>query len=388
MSEPMSKQPSTDSAGATSEEPDRDESEEADVEPDDTPPRPEENPTRDLLKLEIDVREDPFTIAELVRKIDAKPPRLILAPDFQRKEVWDRTRRSRFIESVLLNYPLPPLYLNQRRDGTYLVVDGLQRTSSIYRFVHNEYPLQDLETLTWLNGLQYDELEPLLRARIEDRKLNCYVLKPSVPFGVVHDIFTRINTGGMLLNRQELRHAFYQGPAIELLKRLAALPRYHDWLGKRLSPKRMGDQEAALRCIAFVRCEPATDYKGSMDTFLNNTLQSLNEPKAELEHSALMGQFERVIAQLHDVLGEDALRLPTTKTRGRLNLAVMESIYRVFAQHDATWSAHNRGQLQANYAALLNHDKYRAAVSLATSGVTRVRDRFRIAREILEVGCV
>lgn len=363
-----------------------DEPSEADVDIDEPPPRPEAEGSRDLLKLEIDVREDPFSIHELVRMIDGG--RLILAPEFQRREVWDDTRRSRFIESVLLNYPLPPLYLNQRKDGAYLVVDGLQRTSSVYRYIKGKYALQELETLHWLNGLYYGELEPLAKARIEDRKLACYVLKPSVPFGVVHDIFTRINTGGMVLNRQELRHAFYQGPATALLKDLANSTPYKDWIGDRLNPRRMGNEEAALRCIAFARVDPDVSYKGNLDSFLNDTLKQLNDKGAEAERLAIPPEFARIFLSVLHVLGQDSFRIPTERTRGRLNLAVMESIYRVFASHPFAWVAQNLVQLSANYQRLITLNEYRDVVNRATSSTRRVRDRFRIAREVLEDGCV
>lgn len=371
-----------------SDEIDSDASIEDDVEAEDLPPRPEAADSRDLLQLEIDVREDPFSIHQLVRMIDSK--RLVLTPPFQRREVWDLTRRSQFLESVLLNYPLPPLYLNQRKDGTYLVVDGLQRTSSIYRFIKGEYALQDLLTLQWMNGLHYSELESLAQARIEDRKLMCYVLKPSVPFGVVHDIFARINRGGMPLNRQELRHAFYQGPATALLEDLVQQQPFAEWVRWSLNWRRMGDDEAALRCIAFARIDPDRAYRGNLDLFLNDTLRQLNDAQAAAERAALPSKFARVFSQIHRCLGGNAFRIPTERTRGRLNLAIMESVYRFFAENpllgDGDPPEHQRYRLKENYQALLQHDEYRDLVSRATSSTRRLRERFRLAHEILEIG--
>jgi hypothetical protein len=345
--------------------------------------RPERNADdrQDLLGLEIDVREDPFSIVDLVRKIDTK--RLILAPDFQRNEVWDLTKRSRFIESVLLNYPLPPLYLNQQKDGVYLVVDGLQRTSSIYRFIKNEYELQGLDRLRSLNGKKFNTLEPFIQARIEDRKLNCYLLKPSVPFEVVYDIFGRINTGGMALNKQELRHAFYQGPAIVLLKRLAAQPQFSNWLGVRLNTKRMIDQEAVLRCIAFARVDPSIAYRGNLDKFLNEALKQLNSKssEAQAERDTIEEQFPRTMQLAHDLLGEDAFRLPALQRRGRLNIPVMESIYRALLLRPRSfWQ--EQPQLSERYRSLLVYDKYREAVRIGTNNTVHIR--FPMAQEFLE----
>ncbi len=335
---------------------------------------------QDLLGLEIDVREDPFSIVDLVRKIDTR--RLILAPAFQRNEVWDHKKKSRFIESVLLNYPLPPLYLNQQKDGIFLVVDGLQRTSSIYRFIKNEYELQGLETLHWLNGRKFNTLEPFIQARIEDRKLNCYVLKPSVPFEVVYDIFGRINTGGMELNKQELRHAFHQGPAIVLLKRLAAQPQFSNWLGMRLNTKRMIDQEAVLRCIAFARKDPSTAYKGNLDKFLNEALKQLNSSEAQAERDAIEEQFPRTIQLAHDLLGEDAFRLPAIARRGRLNIPVMESVYRTLCLRPRSFWQEQPQQLLERYRLLLADGKYREAVRIGTNNTVHIR--FPMAQQFLE----
>ena len=358
-------------------------SERGDVDPDDLPIRPEIGGSgpQDLLKLEIDVREDPFSIVDLVRKIDRKA--LNLAPDFQRNEVWDDKKKSRFIESILLNYPLPPLYLNQQESGVYLVVDGLQGTSSFYKFVKDKYALQGLETLRWLNNKRFSDLEQIIQARIEDRKLNCYILKPSVPLGVVYDIFNRINTGGMALNRQEIRQALYQGPAISLLKKLVAEAPFSEWLGKRLNSRRMIDQEAVLRCIAFARVDGLKSYKGNPDKFLNDTLKQLNidSKEAAAERREISEQFPQVMQIAKELLGEDAFRLPI-RMRGRLNMPVMESIYRALSLHPKSFWLEHRSQLPERHRALLANEKYREAVRIGTNNTVHIR--FPMASQFLE----
>jgi len=353
------------------------------VDPEELPIRPEigSSGPQDLLKLEIDVREDPFPIVELVRKIEKGT--LNLAPDFQRLEVWDVKKKSRFIESILLNYPLPPLYLNQQDSGVYLVVDGLQRTSSFFQFMKDKYALQGLETLKWLNTKKFSDLEPIIQARIEDRKLNCYILKPSVPLGVVYDIFNRINTGGMALNRQEIRQALHQGPAIALLKNLVAQEPFSEWLGKRLNPKRMIDQEAVLRCIAFARIDGLKFYKGNPDKFLNDTLKQLNVDSKEVaaERREIAEQFPQIMQIAKELLGEDAFRLPI-KMRGRLNMPVMESIYRALSLHPKSFWLKHQSQLPERHRALLANEKYREAVRIGTNNTVHIR--FPMASQFLE----
>lgn len=349
----------------------------------------EEENVRDLSKLEVDVREDPFSIFDLVRKIDSKL--LNRTPDFQRNEVWTPTQKSRFIESVLLHYPLPPLYLNQLKDGTYLVVDGLQRTSSVYRFIKNEYPLQELETLYWLNGKKFDQLEPQVQARIHDRKMNCYVLKPSVEIGTVHEIFRRINTGGTQLNYQELRNALYHGPATELLKDMARDKNFSDLIGSRLGANRMGDQEAVLRCISFARIDPEVQYKSRIDRFLDNTLRDLssNHPKAVEERASIANDFPRAMRLAIDIWGPHAFELPILPGNAKhLSLAVMESIYRVLVKKADSIGRANRAKLNAALKHLQCDSRYREATFQSPSDQISVKTRFQLARQMLDVNHV
>ena len=340
----------------------------------------------DLDNLELDVREIPFTISTLLQKI--KRGQLILTPAFQRRQVWKITQQSQFIEAILLNYPLPPLFLNQDREGRYLIIDGLQRTSTLRNFLEDRFALQGLERLHGINGKRWSGLSSDLHSRIEDRTLNCYVLKPSVPLPVINDIFARINTGGTQLNRQEIRHALNQGAATKLIDDLAADPNYREWIGTLLNPRRMGDVEAVLRCVAFARVDPETAYRDDMDEFLVRTMKELNSAAAAGELGIIARQFGQVWPLARRILGEDAFRLPTPHTRGRINLAIMESVYRVFASPPEGWFAAHAERLKKNYAKLLTDVDYLDAVRYATGDKNRVRARFRVARTQLEAGCV
>jgi hypothetical protein len=287
----------------------------------------------------------------------------------------------------LLNYPLPPLFLNQDREGRYLVIDGLQRTSTLKSFNENRFALQDLERLSVLNGKRWADLPPELHSRIEDRTLNCYVLKPSVPLPVINDIFARINTGGTELNRQEIRHALYQGRATLLLDELSIIPEYKDWIGFLLSPRRMGDVEAVLRCIAFARIDPEVAYKDDMDEFLVGTMKELNVA-SEDELAEIRAQFVRVWPVSRRVFGENAFRMSTAHTKGRVNLAITETVYRFVATKSDAWIAKNERVLADNYTRLLTDKNYLDSVRYATGDKNRVRTRFRVAQAQLGVACV
>jgi len=140
------------------------------------------------MPKEVDVSEEHFTVFEINRKKVKKL--LILNPEFQRNLVWKPEQKSRFIESILLNIPLPPFYVNQDKAGKFIIVDGLQRISTMTDFLSDtSFKLEKLKVLTDFNGFKFQKLPSKLQTSIEDKKLLFYVLRPSVPVVMVYDIF-------------------------------------------------------------------------------------------------------------------------------------------------------------------------------------------------------
>ena len=124
-----------------------------------------------------------------------------LAPDFQRMSgIWDSTRQSRFIESLLLRIPIPVFYVAADRDDNWYVVDGVQRISSFYSYISGKFRLMDLEYMTYLNGKVFHNLPRSMQRRIGETQLVVNVIERETSEEVMFNIFRRINTGGMPLN--------------------------------------------------------------------------------------------------------------------------------------------------------------------------------------------
>lgn len=329
---------------------------------------------------EVDIREDPQTVYEWIRKLDRGL--LIIDPEFQRNLVWKPEQKSQFIESVLVNIPLPPLYVNQRNDGKYIVVDGLQRTSTLNDFVKDEFPLTGLKLLSDLNGRKFSELEPKEQARIEDRKLLIYVIKPTVPLPMVYDIFHRINTGGTQLTRQEIRNCFYLGKATRLLKKLSEQEYFRQAIGRGISPNRMKDREAILRYLAFRIQDYEIFYKNDMDAFLGEAMKTINQMSDEQLH-LLEVDFERVMNWTYDLFSMENFRLPTSSTRGRVNIALMEAVSYFFAEQTDTFIMEHRSAIVRNYHRLLENTEFIDAIRFSTSARRHVLNRFTLAQNIL-----
>ncbi len=328
---------------------------------------------------EVDIREDPQTVYEWIRRLDRGL--LIVDPEFQRNLVWKIEQKSQFIESVLVNIPLPPLYINQRNDGKYIVVDGLQRTSTLNAFIKGEFPLSGLKLLSNLNGRKFSDLEPKEQARIEDRKLLIYVIKPTVPLPMVYDIFHRINTGGTQLTRQEIRNCFYLGKATRLLKSLSEQEYFRQAIDQGISPNRMKDREAILRYLAFRIQDHEALYKNDMDAFLGEAMKTINQMSDEQLH-LLEADFERVMVWTYDLFGVENFRLPTSSMRGRVNIALMEAGSCFFAEQTDEFIVAHRTDIVRNYHRLLESKEFIDAIRFSTSARRRVLNRFALGQNI------
>jgi hypothetical protein len=337
----------------------------------------------DPTEKDIDIREDPHTVYELIRKYDQG--RLITNPEFQRNLVWKPEQKSKFIESILLNFPLPPWYINQAVNGKYIVVDGLQRTSTLNEYLKDKFALQGLKALPHLNGNKFSELEHIpgnYQARIEDKKIILYVIKPSVPSKVIIDIFSRINTGGTQLNQQEIRNCIFSGASTQLLKKLAETKYFKTAIDEGVSATRMKDQEVILRYLAFQIFDYEQDYRGDMSDFLEKAMKKINKMSAS-EIDDLKQDFERVMRTTSDFFGRNNFRLPINNNRGRISIAILESVAYFFSKHDNEFLQLHREKIKDNFQVLLQDDQYLDAVKSATSGKNKVKIRFEQAQTIL-----
>ena len=157
------------------------------------------------------IRSENRTVFEVVRRM--RNNQYILDPDFQRDFVWDPEKQSKLIESALMRIPLPVFYLAEQIDGSVVVVDGLQRLTTFYRYLDNEFALRGLTgNSNNLNDYRFADLEPKLKTRLEDTNLTLYLIDSKVPEQAKLDIFDRVNSG-VPLSRQQMRNCLYVGNA-------------------------------------------------------------------------------------------------------------------------------------------------------------------------------
>ncbi len=340
----------------------------------------------DPTKTDIDIQEKPMSIYQFMRLYDQQ--RLIIDPEYQRNLVWKPEQKSRFIESIILSFPLPPFYVNQRVDSRYIIVDGLQRTTTLHQFVNGEIALTGLKTLNNLNGNFFKDLPDAYQAKIEDKNILLYVIKPSVPIEVVYELFDRINTGGTPLNRQEVRNCIFQGKSTKLLKELSEEPYFRKSIDNGVSPKRMKDRELILRYLAFKILDYKTLYQGDMSDFLEQAMRKINLMD-DSEINNLKIDFERVMKLTYSFYNFDNFRFMQydadgePKYRASINSAMFESICYFFSNQTDEFLKVNEDDVYRNFWELLENNQYKDAVRISTGNKARVFTRFRLAEEIL-----
>ncbi|WP_426041699.1 DUF262 domain-containing protein [Brevundimonas sp. TWP2-3-4b1] len=284
-----------------------------------------------------------YDLETLAKRIDRKS--IKLDPDYQRRHRWSRETSSRLIESLILNIPIPVVFISQDVDvdaevtedsSRYTVIDGQQRLTAIHDFLRNKFPLEGLETLSELNGAYYKSLPSFLVRRLEERTVKCMRIDSTVDAQIKFDIFERLNTGSVKLEAQELRNATARGPFNELIKELAQAPYFRSLIQVDLhrpedSPKvqKMEDAELVLRFFALSHGRYRGLRKGFKE-FLTASQEEFNDvPSAILLD--WKNEFETYMKFLHEKVGSTAFakwRLGNNgeKRMSSFNAAVFDAV--------------------------------------------------------------
>lgn len=283
-------------------------------------------------KIDMSVRQ--MTIGDLVERLRAKE--IDMEPDFQRhQDLWSKTSQSRLIESLMLGMPLPSFYFSQETAcaenvGSRLVwrvVDGLQRLSSIRNFLLGTMRLTGLEYLGQFNGTSFDELPPTFRRMIVEAPVVVILIRSGTPEEIKFSLFKRLNTGGIPLNQQELRHALMHGRGTDFIASLAQMPQFAKVTNGRVSPRRMLDRELANRFLAFFILDPEESY-ASMEVFLNDAIRVVNRA-GDGTLMRIRKSFGAALGIIHDLMGDRAFvrYLPVQrKWQTQINKALFETL--------------------------------------------------------------
>lgn len=339
---------------------------------------------------QIYVENKPFSLSQLIDLINDGD--LEIAPDFQRNFVWDRTRQSKLIESILLGLPLPSMYFSQYDDGRLTIVDGLQRINTIKLFLENNLRLCNMEYLTECNECTFEELKNnkklsmLQIRRFRQTQIMCFVIDYRSPAELKYDLFRRLNTGGKVLNDQEIRNCMSRQTVQETLSDMSRLENFLKATDGDVKDTRMAAQEAALRFIYFYdeykNDNPVGNYNGLMSKVLDECVEKLNKESAtKLEE--YKKAYDRSMSMAFALFGNNAFRKIKADGKKRpINKLLMLAIAVLLAKHSEEYS---RGiNLTSEMERLLReNEKLDKCISLHTSNKANIEYVFKCIKEKL-----
>jgi hypothetical protein len=298
---------------------------------------------------DISISIVPRTIGQLIDMLRYGEIRI---PAYQRlPNLWNNKKKSRFIESLMLNLPIPLFYFdevevedNGIKVKRWVVIDGLQRISTLEHFIllcentktisGNTYPLvlNDLEFKTEFNGKKWNELPRDIQRRIENCQVTINLIQKGTPEEVKYNIFCRINQGGMELKAQEIRTAIFQGYRIEFVENLisqdtVAGNSFIEATDNSVPDKRQEDLDFATRFLSFYLLG-YEKYEPDMDSFL--TIGTKSIPKDKAVQKKILDDFQKAMDITYEIFETNAFRKITTDNqRNRINKPLFElmSVY-------------------------------------------------------------
>lgn len=336
----------------------------------------------------IRVETKPMVISLLMDRISNRE--IDLTPGFQRKGgIWSAKAKSQLVESLLIRIPLPAFYMDGSDESRWLIVDGLQRLFTLKSFVIDKVlQLTGLEFLgKECNGKRFDQLPRNLQRRILETQVTVFLIQENTPPEVKFNIFKRINTGGLPLSSQEIRHALNQGKACTLLQELAESGEFKTATNNGIRDDRMGDRECILRFLAFLRTSYRDYRANNIDAFLNQCMIELNH-LSDVEVRGLEQRFRRAMVDCYRIFGDKAFRKQNrwSHRRNPINRALFE-----------VWSANiealsldevdrlqvRNADLQERFLSLLDDTSFAGAISYGTGDPQKVRLRFSKVNDII-----
>ena len=338
-------------------------------------------------------------------------------PGFQRHFVWDRSRASRLIESLILGLPVPQLFLYQQDRDRSLLIDGQQRLMSIYYFKEQRFPRTDerinlrrifdetggipdevlrddryfQDFTLWLSkslpnqrnelsGLNYDNLADHHRSRLDMRPVRCITIKqnrPSDGDAAMYEIFNRLNSGGMNLRQQEIRASMYHSEFYDMLGKINGKEAWRVILQSPVPDLHMKDIEILLR--GFAMLIDGREYQPSMVKFLNKFSKKCESNKAADNRrlNKLFMSFLRAASGLPEGIF-------INKANNRFNIALFEAVFTAVCRNAYQKKGDVENVLDAErIERLRTNEEFIATAQKGTTQKANVETRLRIASEIL-----
>jgi len=328
---------------------------------------------------------------------------LMLQPFYQRKFVIDIRFASRLIESIILDVPIPAVFLAEEEDGKYSVIDGQQRLTSFIAYLDGFLPddKKSVFKLTGTKELSAEQGKGKTFAQIDDTGIQNKIKTTSIQAVIIKNsshpdlkfaIFERLNTGSVKLNEDELRNTIYRGNYIELLKKLENDDVFHSMVNKESFRRRMIYRGMILRFFAITE-KSYLNYRSSMKQFCNKELRD-NRQMVEAKQQEYIDRFNKCAELTRIVFGTNAFRRfllgdqsnPNGKwVTTRVNMAIFDIQMGGFVNYSKNQIIPKANEIREKFLDLLtNNAEFMNTVENKTNDTIVLKKRFEIWLKELE----
>lgn len=372
-----------------------------------------------IRPYEVDCLPNDYNITTLISLIERGYMKI---PSFQRNYVWKKDMASKFIESIIIGLPIPQIFLFERERNNFLVIDGQQRLVTIYLFKKQRFPknaeargiirkylslgqqipeselasdnFEDFKLKlasvdgqeNQLNKLKYDTLSTIEKYDFKgefdfNRTIRTITIKQIVPCeddSSMFEIFSRLNSGGVMLRPQEIRMSIYYSPFYEtLVSELNRNEIWREFVGKKESDLHMGDIEVLVRAFAMLDMSDA--YKSPLRNFLNGfSKKAMKYTKDEIS----------ACSELFDDFCQSCILLPKDVFRNDKNkfvISLFEAVFVAVCEKIKTEGLNNRKVTSESLIQLKADTLFAEASQGSTASVVSVKTRLQRARAIIDL---
>lgn len=326
----------------------------------------------DKERRKVDFDTFDFSVKELVSM--ASDGIINVAPEYQRQFRWPEENQSRFIESVFLGIPVPSLFMAANKDGTWELIDGVQRLSTLIHFIGNEeqlakfnfdsrLKLTGLDSLDDFNDCDFGDIPHTIQLKFSLRPLKVTTLSDKSDLKVRFDLFERLNTGGVILTKQEIRGCVYRGEFNDFLTEMSKNEDFNACVNLPESKGNDGTkQELALKFFAYLNTRDTFDHSvvGFLNTYTESCIIKFNYKKNRII-------FEETFKQLR-------VALPGGIKRGNRQITPI-NLFEAISIGAADAINASKDVAGSNVATWINDKELTVLTSGATNSRKRLKDR-------------
>jgi len=340
---------------------------------------------KNITQNDVHVDEADFPIKYLIDDLKSND---IYVPEFQRHFVWNIPIASRLVESVLLGFPIPPIYLSEDSENKRQIIDGQQRLFSLQRFYDNLYSLK-LGSKNRLTRKKYKGLPKNLQRVFKNYPLKVVTLKKSSNSAIKYEMFERLNRGSVKLNEQEIRNCIYRGKYMDSIKKMANYSDFINAVNYEKFKTRMQMEDIVTRFGALLHNNYKISFKGSMKNFLQKEMESHLSPSDDFINEFEIA-FKKCAYLSFSIFGGNAFQryiVSKDKTSAKWdkkpNKSLFEAIMYCFAQYDKNRIMHYKDQIyEAVLSLMTNNFRFNDLISHHTNNKDRYLERMEIMENL------